>query len=142
MLHARLLSGFSRIYGMPTCSQSCSKRIENISKRLPIETFFWSAGLRFGSPHKNSRLRRGPGPFPSFLRAIEKEVQGIPHQINCTRPLRIQLKIRCSTRHCKTSCWGLRQISKGKHCIFSFPSAVHIRAVPANTSSENRCGKV
>ena len=138
MDQAILLCGFSKTYGILKCSQSFSSRRENQSKRLPASTFFWSVRERPVMPQSSVSLRKGPGPKPSHLRALEKVVQGIPHQTKVILLERIQLKSLCSTLGFKTSWPSNKQMSTGK-ALMPFCCKHHVtRAVPANTSRAKR----
>ena len=110
---------------------------ENRNSWLPCRSLRASELPKPGKPQRCWSVRRGPGPTPSNLRALENVVQGIPNQTNFTLWLHKKCRIECSTWGSRTSCEGKRQISMGKQLTPTFLKACESRAVPAkNLQSE------
>ena len=140
--HAMEEKGFSTTKGILHSIQISIIRSVNRNNLFPWRSLYRSESEREGNPQIYCSVRKGPGPIPSCLRALEKVVQGIPNQTIWTFPLLNQWWIVCSTSFNKTLWEGKMQVSIGNASKPTFLKAVVIRAVPAKISRQKRLGKL
>ena len=138
--HSKLLRGFSKTKGVWCRSQARKIRRVKWNSWLPICTLIRSCRGILAMPQRFQSSRRGGGPMPSCFLAREKDVQGIPNQMQNKRPVATQCKILYSNFGSKRSCSAKRQISTGKVGIPKSQRHCETRAVPAKSSKANRSG--